>query len=127
MNRLRKYLFHSHSALAISTFAISLSSVAVFAGEADNTADAARLENAAAKKLVSETRFAQPIGWQWGYFKNGDAATIRYGLAKADDPIGTVILLPGFTEFAEVYFETASELRRNRFNIYAMDWRGTGG
>ncbi|HEY9758360.1 MAG TPA: alpha/beta hydrolase [Oculatellaceae cyanobacterium] len=127
MNRPRKYLFNSHSALAIFTVAISLSSVAVFADEVDKTADATRLDNATAKKIVSEPRFTQPIGWQWGHFKNGDAATIRYGLTKADKPIGTVILLPGFTEFAEVYFETASELKRNRLNVFAMDWRGAGG
>lgn len=40
---------------------------------------------------------------------------------------GTVIILPGRTEFIEKYFETVSDLRRRGFGVAVLDARGQGG
>jgi lysophospholipase len=40
---------------------------------------------------------------------------------------GVCVLLNGQTEFIEKYFEVIDELRRRRFAVAALDWRGQGG
>jgi len=39
---------------------------------------------------------------------------------------GTVIVLPGRTEYIEKYFETIGELKTRDFAVAALDWRGQG-
>jgi len=39
---------------------------------------------------------------------------------------GTVVILPGRTEFIEKYFEVIEELRARHFDVVALDWRGQG-
>ena len=39
---------------------------------------------------------------------------------------GTVLLLAGFSEFIEKYYETASDLHALGFAVIAFDWRGQG-
>lgn len=40
---------------------------------------------------------------------------------------GTVLILPGRSEFIEKYFETIGELIARGFAVAALDWRGQGG
>ncbi|MEA2861624.1 MAG: lysophospholipase [Methylobacteriaceae bacterium] len=42
------------------------------------------------------------------------------------EPLGTVAILQGRTEFVEKYFEVAGELLARGFVVVAMDWRGQG-
>ena len=42
------------------------------------------------------------------------------------DPRGTVLLIPGRTEFIEKYFETAEDFRSRGFVVMIMDHRGQG-
>jgi lysophospholipase len=42
------------------------------------------------------------------------------------EPLGTVAILQGRTEFIEKYFEVAGELLARGFVVVAMDWRGQG-
>lgn len=75
-----------------------------------------------------ETRFTEPDGWQWGTFTNADGATLRYGhLSKREDAAGTVVIGPGFTEFAEKYFEVTRDLDAVGYHVWTLDWRGQGG
>jgi lysophospholipase len=39
---------------------------------------------------------------------------------------GSVILFPGYTEYLEKYFETATDLQKRGFASFVMDWRGQG-
>ncbi len=88
----------------------------------------APLDIATAKRLLSTARFSAPENWRRGTFVNADAAKIAYGYAQTKKavPGGTVVILPGFTEFAEVYFETARDFLARGYNVYIMDWRGSG-
>jgi len=70
----------------------------------------------------------EPDGFQWGHFSNAKGADIRYGHVKADgESKGTVVMLTGFRESIEKYFEAANEMKARGFDVWMMDWRGQGG
>jgi lysophospholipase len=72
--------------------------------------------------------FTEPKDFEWGHFKNAKAADIRYGRLKAEgESKGTVVILPGFRENIEKYFEVVREMHDKGFDVYVMDWRGQGG
>lgn len=72
-----------------------------------------------------EGRFLEPEGFRWGHFTTSDGATLRWGhlpSASAKD----CILVGGFMEFIEKYFETVRDLHARGFNVWCLDWRGQG-
>lgn len=69
-----------------------------------------------------------PNGFKWGNFANAKGADIRYGHVKAEgESKGTIVLLTGFRESIEKYFEVAEEMKQRGFDVWLMDWRGQGG
>jgi lysophospholipase len=73
-------------------------------------------------------RFTQPEGFAWGSFTDAHGAKIRYGsLQPAGEPKGTVVLVSGFRETTEKYFEVIRDLTERGFAVWMMDWRGQGG
>jgi len=80
-----------------------------------------------AQQVPLEPRFSEPEGWRWGEFRNATAARIRYGWIIPADPIATVVLVTGFGEFGEKYFESVRDLTARRLAVWQMDWRGQGG
>lgn len=70
----------------------------------------------------------EPDGFQWGTFTNAKGADIRYGHVKADgESKGTIVMLPGFRESIEKYFETVQDMKSQGYDVWLMDWRGQGG
>ncbi|MCA0199627.1 MAG: alpha/beta hydrolase [Proteobacteria bacterium] len=72
-----------------------------------------------------EARFLEPDGFKWGHFTARDGARLRWGhlpAGTADD----CILLGGYIEFIEKYFEAARDFHRRGFNVWCLDWRGQG-
>ena len=61
-------------------------------------------------------RFAVPGGLtlRWAYWREERGAR------------GTVVIVPGRTEFIEKYFETISDLRARKFSVAVIDLRGQG-
>src|SRR3569832_916048 len=58
-----------------------------------------------------EHRFYPPQGWTWGLLKIGTAPPVRYGVAApASTARSQVLILPGYGEPAEAWFEIANEL-----------------
>lgn len=55
-----------------------------------------------------------------------DGATLRIAYFPADAPRGTVVLVTGWSEFIEKYFETVIDLQSRGLNVAMMDWRGQG-
>lgn len=47
-------------------------------------------------------------------------------ISDAQTPVGTVLLLHGYSEFIEKYFETAQNLLNRGWNVVTFDWRGQG-
>lgn len=79
--------------------------------------------------LTKQQRRTKPKGGHIAFFASQlDGAKIRYGLwpAWVDNPRGTIMVLPGRTEFIEKYYEVIHELLERGFHVAAMDWRGQG-
>ncbi len=73
-------------------------------------------------------RFEESAGFQWGTFTNAKGAKIRYGHAlPTGTPKGTMVIVPGFREPIEKYFETIRDMTDKGFAVWAMDWHGQGG
>lgn len=70
-----------------------------------------------------------PGGAVVGYCAGYDDAPLRFARwAPTRTPArGTVVVLPGRSEYIERYFETIADLRRRGFTVAALDWRGQGG
>jgi lysophospholipase len=78
-------------------------------------------------KLVSIPANPVPDNVVSGSIKTPDGVRLRF--ARWAPPVGrkgTVVILPGRTEFIEKYFETARDLRARGFAVAALDWRGQG-
>jgi lysophospholipase len=72
-----------------------------------------------------EARFLEPEGFRWGHFTARDGAQLRWGHLAA----GTkkdCILVGGYIEFIEKYFEAVRDFHRRGFNVWCLDWRGQG-
>ncbi|MCK5555443.1 MAG: alpha/beta hydrolase, partial [Alphaproteobacteria bacterium] len=73
-------------------------------------------------------KFREPANFRWGKFANSSGAQIRYGSLQPDgEHKGTMVIVPGFREPIEKYFEVALERTAKGFSVWIMDWRGQGG
>ncbi|HEX5380478.1 MAG TPA: alpha/beta hydrolase [Phenylobacterium sp.] len=73
-------------------------------------------------------RFFAPEGWAWGYVQVGRNPPQRYGVASTwRVPRADVVVLPGYGESAETWFETARELTRSGYSVWVLDRAGQGG
>jgi lysophospholipase len=73
-------------------------------------------------------RFYPPEGWAWGYIGVGDQPLQRYGVASTRRvPVATVVIVPGYGETAELWFETASDLINRGYTVWILDRAGQGG
>lgn len=71
-------------------------------------------------------RFYPPEGWAWGLL--AQAKPQRYGVASPrGTPSGLIVILPGYGEPAEVWFETASNLIALGHTVWILDRPGQGG
>jgi len=64
-------------------------------------------------------------GRAW-WLKTEDGVRIRVGLWEPDNPKGTVLLLPGRTEYIEKYGRAAGALAGCGYATLIIDWRGQG-
>jgi lysophospholipase len=75
-----------------------------------------------------ETRFYPPEGWAWGLVKAGDAPAARYGVgAPAHWPRADIMILTGWEEPAEAWFETIRALNGKGYVVWVLEPVGAGG
>lgn len=72
-------------------------------------------------------RFLEPEGLLWSRFAGVGGASLRWCHLAAPTPRINCILVGGFTEFAEKYFETMRDLSARGISVWCLDWRGQGG
>lgn len=73
-------------------------------------------------------RFWAPEGWAWGLIGVGDAPVQRYGVSGPTiTPKGNILVLAGYGESAEVWFETARDLNAAGYGVWVMERAGQGG
>lgn len=73
-------------------------------------------------------RFWAPEGWAWGLLKVGDAPAQRYGVSSTlVTPQAQILILTGYGESAEAWFETARDLNRHGYSVWVLERSGQGG
>ncbi|MEY8830675.1 alpha/beta hydrolase [Sedimentitalea sp. XS_ASV28] len=82
-------------------------------------------------KLVSaplhDDMVGVPEGGRAYWLKTSDGIRIRVGVWRPEGRTrGTVLMLPGRTEYVEKYGDTAGELGRRGYATLVIDWRGQG-
>lgn len=77
--------------------------------------------------LEFESRFLMPPGFVFDHFIAADGVRLRYGMIRPEGEVrGHVVLLHGFSEFIEKYFETIADFIAQGYAVYSFDWRGQG-
>jgi lysophospholipase len=71
-------------------------------------------------------RFLEPVGFQWGKFVTSHGATLRCGHLPNPQADKSCVLVGGFAEFIEKYFETAQDFAARGFEVWCLDWHGQG-
>jgi lysophospholipase len=75
-----------------------------------------------------QRRFYPPQGWTWGLIRVGRSPDARYGVAApAMTPRAQVLILPGYGEPAEAWFETARDLIAHGCTVWILEAAGQGG
>ena len=72
----------------------------------------------------------EPAGLKWGQFTNAQGAKVRFSFSPPPDLTavkGHIVMLPGFKEPIEKYFEAMRDLHARGYAVWMMDWRGQGG
>lgn len=75
-------------------------------------------------------RFLEPAGMRWGRFPASGGASLRWAHlagAPGTGPAVNCVLVGGFSEFIEKYFETMRDLAQRGVSVWCLDWRGQGG
>lgn len=73
-------------------------------------------------------RFWAPEGWAWGLLKVGDSPAQRYGVSSTlVTPQAQILILTGYGESAEAWFETARDLNRRGYSVWVLERAGQGG
>lgn len=73
-------------------------------------------------------RFFPPEGWTWGLVQAGDFPAQRYGVsAPATGTTAHVLILPGYGETAEAWFETTRSLNDRGYIVWVLEGAGQGG
>ena len=75
-----------------------------------------------------DARFYPPQGWAWGFVRSGEGLVQRYGVsAPPVAPRANLLILTGYGESAEAWFETVSELNTAGFTVWVLEPQGQGG
>jgi len=72
-------------------------------------------------------RYLEPAGFVWGSFPAADGALLRWGNLPAHEPRADCVVVGGFSECIEKYFETLGDLAARGLSVWCLDWRGQGG
>jgi lysophospholipase len=89
--------------------------------------NAKRSPDEAARVPLFPARFLEPPGFVWGSFAAPDGARLRWGHLPAAAPRVECVMVGGFTECIEKYFETTLDLATRGLSVWCLDWRGQGG
>ena len=76
--------------------------------------------------IRSHPDVTEPPGGKAEWIEAADGHRQRAAFYPAANPIGTVVVSTGRTEFIEKYFEVIGELLERGFSVLAHDWRGQG-
>jgi lysophospholipase len=88
---------------------------------------ALKAETCASEPPSLPARFLEPPGFAWGSFAASDGTRLRWGHLPAEEPRAECVIVGGFSECIEKYFETIGDLAARGLSVWCLDWRGQGG
>jgi len=65
-------------------------------------------------------------GVELTYLPMADGARLRCAQWQHPNSIGTVVIMTGYAEFIEKYYEVIGELYSRNYSVVSFDWRGQG-
>ena len=68
-----------------------------------------------------------PKNWQWHTFTPEPGVTLRTGVIDSENAKGTIIMVPGYTSFAELTMRTIIKLNEAGYRVAMIEYRGQGG
>jgi lysophospholipase len=71
-------------------------------------------------------RLLEPAGLRWGGFATSDGARLRWASLGAQPGAVNCLLIGGFSECIEKYFETIADLADRDLGVWCLEWRGQG-
>jgi lysophospholipase len=71
-------------------------------------------------------RLLEPAGLRWGGFGTSDDAKLRWVSLGAQPRAVNCLLVGGFSECIEKYFETIADLANRGLGVWCLEWRGQG-
>jgi lysophospholipase len=71
-------------------------------------------------------RFHEPSGLRWGEYRASGDARLRWCALTRPEPLAHCIVVGGFSECAEKYFETIADLAARNASVWFLEWRGQG-
>ena len=75
-----------------------------------------------------EARYWPPEGWAWGLMQAPGRPAQRYGVsAPAAIPWADVVIMTGYGESAEMWFETARTLNQAGYTVWVLEGAGQAG
>jgi lysophospholipase len=77
-------------------------------------------------EFVTHKANPTPDNAQVGYLKARDGALLRSAVFTPEKPRGTIVLMTGYSEYIEKYFETVSDLMALGYCVVLPEWRGHG-
>lgn len=108
------------------TIALALSPIVAVSACGDGGSRAPFAESRTPPALSA--RFYPPQGWAWGFVRSGEGPVQRYGVsAPPVAPRANLLILTGYGETAEAWFETVSELNAAGFTVWVLERQGQGG
>jgi lysophospholipase len=63
---------------------------------------------------------------RWGGFVTADCATLRWAFLGSESAPAHCVLVGGFSECIEKYFETITDLVARGLSVWCLEWRGQG-
>jgi lysophospholipase len=91
----------------------------------DRSASAAEVR--ASEPPFLPARFLEPPGFTWGSLATADGVRLRWGHLPAEQPRADCVMVGGFSECIEKYFETIADVAARGLSVWCLDWRGQGG
>ena len=73
-----------------------------------------------------DARFLEPAGFQWGTYINSRTHALRWGHLPVPGATRSCVIVGGFGEFIEKYFETIADFAARGFSVWCLDWDGQG-
>ena len=83
-------------------------------------------QKAQAREYLKDKITPVPTKWQWRTFNSEPGIELRTGLIDAGNAKGTIVVVPGWTGFAELSMSTIVAFNKAGYRVAHIEYRGQG-